>query len=347
MRLRVSTSSVTLPTAGEHYVDLADGRKCFEHMITMRICKSLHPPMLPDVGGKKTHQQRPHMQSGDVLVALSGGAGSTTLLHQLYLHDYYGKASRNGQWDPRQGQKPTVWKNGWAVHVDFSSVTSTASQMETLRALAEERELRFVDVKAEDVFDPSFRARLAKLGGDDAATTSSAMSVNLGESGLPLYPAPETSSSTATPLQHLETLLASLPPPSRPALLADILNALLTEVALSLPNIQHLLTGETSTREAQRVISGTASGRGWALPLELARQRDLPSSSGEAVVLIKAMKEVSLKEAAFWAHGHRLSTMNERRWDSTVGGSRRDARGKGTIASIEALTESRLDLVPR
>jgi cytoplasmic tRNA 2-thiolation protein 2 len=115
-----------------------------------------------------------------------------------------------------------------------------------------------------------------------------------------------------------------------------------------MPGIAHLLVGETSTREAQRVISGTASGRGWSLPLELARARTLPSASGSdaegvplpaGVVRIKAIKELSLKEAALWCHARGLETANERRWDSTVGGARRDARGKGTIASIEALTE--------
>lgn len=153
---------------------------------------------------------------------------------------------------------------------------------------------------------------------------------------LPLLSTP--SSSTATPLESLQALLASLPPPSRPALLAHILDGLLGVVAHALPNISHLLVGETSTREAQRVIAGTATGRGWALPLELATSAPLPRA-GRTVTRIKAMKNVSLKEAAIWCHGRRVETYNERRWDGTGGGARRDARGKGATASIEALTE--------
>lgn len=96
-----------------------------------------------------------------------------------------------------------------------------------------------------------------------------------------------------------------------------------------------MVLGETTTREAARVISGTAAGRGWALPLELAGAR----SSG-SYVRLKPMKDIALKDAALWCHGRGLATFNERRWDNTVPGSKRD--GKGNVASIEALTESEL-----
>lgn len=156
---------------------------------------------------------------------------------------------------------------------------------------------------------------------------------------LPLLSLP-SSSSTTTPLESLNTLLAALPAPSRPALLRNILEALLNEAARELPNISHLLVGETSTREAGRVISATAAGRGWALPLELATVHTMPVNDTRSYVRIKAMKEVNLKEAAFWCRGRGIPTLNERRWDNTVPGAvRRDARGKGSVASIEALTE--------
>lgn len=154
-------------------------------------------------------------------------------------------------------------------------------------------------------------------------------------SGLPILP---QASSSKTPLESLQSLLASVPHPSRPALMSHILNALLTAVSTYLPNISHLLIGETSTRQAERIISATASGRGWALPLELATTLKLDNG----VKRISPMKDLSYKEAAFSCRIRRLETRNYRGWDRTkVGASsdKREARGKGGAMSIEGLTE--------
>lgn len=114
---------------------------------------------------------------------------------------------------------------------------------------------------------------------------------------------------------------------------------------MTLPDIGVLLEGETSTRQAERVIGATAGGRGWALPLELATRLPLTHSSSSSgtsstpVVRIKPLKDITVKEAAIYCRTSGLETVNERKWDGTVGEPRRDARGKGAFASIEALTE--------
>ncbi|KAL1405126.1 Cytoplasmic tRNA 2-thiolation protein 2 [Vanrija albida] len=306
-------------------------RACFETAVRASVVKALHPPLLP--ADARSAQPFPRPSGGDVLVALSAGAGSSALA-DLVSERYIGREGR----ELARGQREPVWARGWAVHVDFSGVTGLESRAPLLDKLAEERGLRFVCVRAEDAFDPLLRRRVAALagvGGVDGAEGEGVV-VRLDEPDLPLLEAP--SSSTATPLESLQALLASLPPPSRPALLSHILDGLLGVVAQALPNITHLLIGETSTREAQRVIAGTATGRGWALPVELAAAAPLPRA-GRTIMRIKAMKNVSLKEAAIWCHGRGVQTYNERRWDGTGGGARRDARGKGATASIEALTE--------
>ena len=149
--------------------------------------------------------------------------------------------------------------------------------------------------------------------------------------------------SSSTPLESLQRLLLSLPSPSRPALFSNILHALLNITASSLPNISHLLSGETSTRQAQRVISATAVGRGWALPLELAASMDLPGG----ITRLSPMKDLSLKEAAFACRVRRIETRNARVWGRVAGGEgRRDARGKGGAMSIEGLTEREFEHCP-
>lgn len=108
-------------------------------------------------------------------------------------------------------------------------------------------------------------------------------------------------------------------------------------MAANLPNISHMLLGETSTREAQRVITGTAQGRGWSLPLDLVTARALPplltkeSGSGERVVRLRAARDVTVKEAALYCHALGLESFNYRRWES--------GRGRKDASSIEGLTE--------
>lgn len=152
-----------------------------------------------------------------------------------------------------------------------------------------------------------------------------------------------SSSTSSTPLESLRNLLSSLPPPSRPSLLSRILDHLLTLAANTLPNISHLLLGETSSRQAERIISGTALGRGWALPLELAAAYKLPSIDQEEsqVTQLKPLKDVTIREAAIWCHLAKLPTVNSRGWGGIKGkdDGKRDARGKGGVASLEMLTE--------
>ncbi|KAL7422824.1 Cytoplasmic tRNA 2-thiolation protein 2 [Cryptotrichosporon argae] len=354
-------------------------RACFVASMPRRIAKHLHPPLFR--GTPRSAYHHPPPQRGGAVLALSGGAGSSALFDVLSGRAYIGKADSGGgvggagdvgglgdgagrEGEPSRAstgdaaraggtggkayEKTPVWDAGWAVHVDFSGLGG-ASQADRLRGLAEERGWQFLCLRAEDVFDESLGARLG-------VPTGAALAVDLAEAGFPLSARP-----AAPPLDALRTLLDSLPLPSRPALLSAILDALVHAAAAALPNITHVLLGETATREAQRVVAGTASGRGWALPLELAVARSVsvnagrptpthtpdddgqpqPARSPITVTRLRPMKDVTVKEAAYYCHLRGIQTVNQRRWDSAGAGAGagplRNARGKA--GSIEALTE--------
>lgn len=68
---------------------------------------------------------RPPRQAGDVVVALSGGAGSASLLDVLVAKGYIGPRAGAGVGAGevlKKGQKEATWRKAWAVHVDFSRV---------------------------------------------------------------------------------------------------------------------------------------------------------------------------------------------------------------------------------
>ncbi|WVQ85594.1 hypothetical protein IAT38_007760 [Cryptococcus sp. DSM 104549] len=333
-------------------------KTCFEAALFARFSKTLHPTLkLPSTTSAPTrasasHAYRPPLQPGSALIALSSGCGSTALLDLLLTRGYIGRGD-GAVADKTKGEKDCVWGKGWAVYVEFGGVVEGLEEREgEVRELVEGygKGLGWVGLRAEDVFDKGLRGRLRRMAGVDGGGSegeeTAAISVDLKDPDLPLFPLPTSASGTSTPptpLTQLRTLLASLPPPSRPSLLAHILSSLLTLTAETLPNISHVLQGETSTRQAQRLIAGTALGRGWALPLELASSRPASGSgpSSQKVTWLKPMKELTVKEAAIYCHLKGLGgwTRNGRRWEASGPVGKRDARGKGGVTSLEQLTE--------
>ena len=146
-------------------------------------------------------------------------------------------------------------------------------------------------------------------------------------------------------------LMSTLPSSSHPHLHQTLLQTLLQTTAYNLPNISHLLLGDTSTRQAVSIISGTSVGRGWNLGSELALSGYLPdpnsTSAAEAgsIMRIKPMRDIMVKEAAYHCHTRGIETYNYRGWDTyegTAGAARKvagEARGKGGVRSLEKLTE--------
>ncbi|OXG21006.1 cytoplasmic tRNA 2-thiolation protein 2 [Cryptococcus neoformans Tu401-1] len=361
-------------------------KTCFEAAVFSRFTKSLHPPLKSPTSSRSAASSgyRPPTQPGSALIALSTGCGSTTLLDLLLTRRYIGKGDDRVV-DKTKGEKEPVWRKGWVCYVDFSGVIGEVerrdegqgqregSRMEEVKKWVEGREngLGWVGLRAEDVFDKGLRNRLRAVAGmpvqDDKEETAAHWAVDLKDHALPLLPLSSPSSSSSSPtttLTHLRNLLTSLPPSSRPQLLSHILSSLLTTVAHTLPHISHVLMGETSTRQAERLISGTALGRGWQLPLELAAVRAEPAlpslghliSSAEAEAEAKAegekrkiigftwlkpMSDLTAKEAAIYCHLRSLSsfTYNARHWDS-AGPPPAAGKMKGGVKSLEMLTEN-------
>ncbi|WWD18150.1 hypothetical protein CI109_102599 [Kwoniella shandongensis] len=324
-------------------------KPCFETAVFGRFVKLLHPPLQTPQSGSSSsrnavsHAIRPPRQAGDVLIALSSGAGSTAMLDLLLSRSYVGRGD-GAVTDKTKGEKEPIWGKGWVVYVEFAGVLDgVEDRLEDVKGWVErlDKGLGWIGVRAEDVFDGELKNRLRDIAGlasqDSGQEVEDTIAIDLKDADLPLFSTPLSSASSTTPLDHLRKLIASLPPPSRPALLSNILSSLLTLISQTIPNISHLLRGETSTRQAQRLISGTASGRGWSLPLELSAAR----KDDDGLVRLKPMKDLSVKEAAVYCNlkGFNGFTRNDRRWDAAGPAGKRDARGKGGVTSLEMLTE--------
>ena len=83
--------------------------------------------------------------------------------------------------DKTKGEKEAVWDGGVAIYVEFSGVVGGEEKMETMRFLAEERDLEFVGLRAEDVFDTDLESRLS--GREEHETRLDGMKVDLRDPG--------------------------------------------------------------------------------------------------------------------------------------------------------------------
>ncbi|CAK9783130.1 hypothetical protein CC85DRAFT_40044 [Cutaneotrichosporon oleaginosum] len=273
--------------------DLVMCRPCFLKHIHHRLGRTMNGPL--SGSSRPNVTMRPPAQPGAALIALSGGAGSMALLDFLAERNYFGVAG--AEYDITRGRVPPVWARAYAVHVAFPDTWATDGLGAKLREAAESRGLTYIEVRAADVYDTALEERVrAQLDGGVVDSANANASDNA---------------------SRLDALLASVAAASRPTLLAHILDALLGSVAAALP-VSHLLLGETATREAQRVIAGTAQGRGWSLPL------DLVTLSSQSVARLRGARELSAKEAALYCHARGLESFS---WRARRGGG------------IEALTE--------
>ncbi|WRT65908.1 uncharacterized protein IL334_002859 [Kwoniella shivajii] len=342
-------------------------KACFQHNVFTRFMKTLHPPLKPSTtsdGGTNAKSKqtqgglRPPKQIGSSLIGLSGGSSSLTMLDLLISKQYIGD-DNDRIIDKTKGEKEPIWNKGFVIYVEFDHILNNqlhgsttpgnqdesllTSRLEEIENWVKEQNhnLTFIGLNAEDVFDPNLKKRIKALvgiqEGNEDTQSAEGISVDLKNPDLPLFPIPSSSTSTTTPLDQLRSLLASLPAPSRPSLLSSILTSLITITSQTIPNISHILLGETSTRQAQRLISGTASGKGYTLPLELA----VSYKAENAITILKPMKEITTKETAIYSYlkGWNGFIRNERKWDNAGPKSKKDSRGKGDIKSLESLTE--------
>nr|ODO02618.1 hypothetical protein L204_01356 [Cryptococcus depauperatus CBS 7855] len=313
-------------------------RSCFEQALFARFMKTLHPPLKPSLDGKSkstaSSGYRPPQQLGSAVVALSTGCGSTALLDFLLSRHYIGKGG-DYTVDKTKGEKEPIWRKGWVVYVDFANVLDGVdSRMEEVKEWVETNKgLGYIGISAEEIYDATLVKKLKKMAGIDSADeyeVDETFAVDFKNPLLPLVISPLDMPPGATPVDKFRTLLSSLSSASRPQLLSHVLSAIIALVARILPSISHVLLGETSTRQAQRLIAGTALGRGWQLPLEISAvqfETSLSEASTNGLTWLKPMKDITTKEAAIYCHLKGLSmwTRNGRMWETGIGKS---SRGK-------------------
>lgn len=136
--------------------------------------------------------------------------------------------------------------------------------------------------------------------------------------GLPIHLGKTSSSST--PLQLLHAYLSSLPTATAiHSAIASLIRVLLIYTASS-RNASHLLLGTTLTSLSVNMISGIAQGAGFTMVAAGLDEAWTGKNSGnpQHISIVRPLRDVGIKESAFWAWWSNLRIPGRDRYPSSV-----------------------------
>ncbi|KAJ2926929.1 hypothetical protein H1R20_g10174, partial [Candolleomyces eurysporus] len=269
-------------------------KTCFFPLVSTRFRKVLGPTINPARSSAKAAnvrggRLRGRLEApGSLLIAFSGGLGSTVLL-DLVAKSYFYRSSNASAAPPEaaednsakgtehpsnrsreDGESGGIWKGKPAVcYVEIASILLGAKdRTEDVREVvqsycdpASKFEIDFIPLRLEDAFDESW---WKSVGGSNIDRATKDLGIDISNENLPLY----ATNSSSTPSESLHTYLSSLPTPTAVhSAISSLIRVLLIYTAAS-RKASHLLLGTTLTTLSMNMISGIAQGAGFAMVAE-------------------------------------------------------------------------------
>jgi len=284
--------------------------------------------------------------SGGLLIAFSGGLGSSVLLdlvHKIYCANVGSDELKGGKEHPRRNR---VWKKIHVCYVETSDVFPEASRplhprffvlfftdspglhqtndrtAQIREAVARYEGFEFIPVRIQDAFDRGWWERVS--GG--AAPSPAELPMDLDGEGLPHRFLDEPSESSKLlldpgPIAALNAHLHSLPTQTAIlSTLSTLTRLLLLYTAYSI-GASHLVLGTSLTSLSISLISSISQGGGFVVPQAIQEEWIPPfvehapgatSWRGE-VRLIRPLRDVGMKECTAWVWWHKLSVVGKQR----------------------------------
>ncbi|KAH9945378.1 uncharacterized protein BXZ73DRAFT_38529 [Epithele typhae] len=295
-------------------------KDCFFPYVTHRFRRALEPTVNPIPDGPRKTTLKP---AGNLLIGLSGGLGSSTLLdlaHRCYIAlDKSTMPTNGGRDHPRHGQ---VWKKIVACYVEVCDAfpgmkdrTEDVSQF-----VGKYNEIDLISLRIQDAFDSSW---WETVGGK---TARSALGASLTDEGLPIE---ALSEATQDPLPSLRAYLSTLPTPTAVhASVQTLTRLLLLHTALH-EGASHLVLGTSLTSLAVSLISGVAQGSGFNVREEMyeewvpnpivADQKEEKEKASlpveHTIRVVRPLRDLGMKECAAWAHWSGVPVVGKEKWE--------------------------------
>ncbi|KIY52409.1 hypothetical protein FISHEDRAFT_63791 [Fistulina hepatica ATCC 64428] len=270
-------------------------KDCFTSLVATKFRRAIQHCV---EGPPTTNKRKTLKASGNILVAFSGGPGSSVLLDLIY-RSYFAKHEtiKGGTKHPRNAR---VWDEGAVVYVETGAAYPDAVDCtsEIQRAIDKYPLLSFVPLRLEHAFDTSWWSSV-----DGRPTRSAA--VDLATEDLIF----SSCSATTDPKSLLTSYLASLPTQTSVAsAIQTLIRILLLHTAESI-GASHLALGTSLTSLSISMISAVAQGAGFNIQEETEEQwRSTPDAS--PVRVVRPLQDLGTKECAFWAWWHGVQAVS-------------------------------------
>ncbi|EPQ52610.1 hypothetical protein GLOTRDRAFT_64309, partial [Gloeophyllum trabeum ATCC 11539] len=268
-------------------------KDCFLPMMYNKIKRTIEPTINPTPEGPRKKNLNP---SGNLVIAFSGGLGSTVLLDVIY-RGYFSSRRPRGETNTlsegKDPKKERVWKEGKVCYVEVcGAFHGMRDRTDDVRRIVERYDdLEFVPLRIEDAFDESWWESV----------------------DLILSPC----SRNGTPLSALCNYLSSLPAPTAiPSTLQTLTRLLLLHTALS-THSSHLALGTCLTSLSISLVSLVAQGGGFNLKEEVQEEwspDSLSRSKGRSVRVVRPLKDIVMKECAMYAWWKGLEIVGQETW---------------------------------
>ncbi|TDL25645.1 hypothetical protein BD410DRAFT_743382 [Rickenella mellea] len=310
-------------------------KTCFTPLVVTKYKRCLDPHINAAPDGQRRSTLK---ASGNLLIGLSGGLGSTVLL-DITSRCYF--STKSSTEDGRKGGKAhpkndRVWKQASVCFVDTSRAFSegvTKDRSEDIRAMVEQhKEFEFIVLRLEDAFDISW---WKQLGG---YVPSSDIRANLANEDLVIT---EAHLQSSDPVASLRSYLSSLPTATAVRSSINTLARLLLLHTARSMQCSHLLLGTSLTSLSISLINSIAQGGGfnvleesfeeWTPQIARSAQdasSDSPHLAGGVctVRVVRPLRDIGMKECAAWAWWNGLQVVGK---DRTF-----DPDGKQTIGGL-------------
>ncbi|XP_006459420.1 hypothetical protein AGABI2DRAFT_65567 [Agaricus bisporus var. bisporus H97] len=265
-------------------------KDCFFPLISLRFRRTLEPHINPS---SQQHRRKGLKASGNLLIGLSGGLGSSVLLDMIQKTYLSPRERQQGDQNPNGITCP--WSKIFVVYVDISGIMIGAPDKSSPVEQFVRRHsttMEYIRVKLEDAFDqarsPGLRKILLKV----------------------------LSSSTCSPLASLKTYIESLPTQTAIASAIQALIRVLLLHTAALTHSSHLLLGTSLTSLSMSLISSISQGGGYSIREEAQEEWTyrIQDDIEQTVRVIRPLCDVGMKECAFWAWWCGLKLVGKHRY---------------------------------
>ncbi|KZT19031.1 hypothetical protein NEOLEDRAFT_1124699 [Neolentinus lepideus HHB14362 ss-1] len=300
---------------------------CFVLMLNQKFKRSLEPTINPVPDGPRKKSLSP---LGNLVIAFSGGLGSTVLLdlvHRGYISSRKPRQDGDISTSRKDPKNEMVWKEVRVCYVEVcGAFPGMRDRTDDVRRVVESYDgFEFVPMRVEDAFDERW---WESVGG---RPVEGQLGVDVMNEDLILSP----SSNPTSPLSTLHIYLSSLPAPTAiPSTLQTLTRLLLLHTSRS-TNSSHLVLGTCLTSLSISLISLVAQGGGFNIKEEVQEEwclgkvvvKEDKGKEGRTVRIVRPLKDIGMKECEMYAWWSDLEVVGQETWPGApqgIGGITKD-----------------------